>query len=335
MTTRTTASSASTNSAASATSTAPAAPDGSAAPAGPANPAARAAPAGPANPAAPASKKGKITYKRTTYISQAGMIAALYAAATLITLVLLQSLAWGPVQFRVSEAVTVVAALTPAAIPGLTVGCVLANLIAIAINGTGMLGLLDVVFGSLATCLGALWCWKMRERPAVALLGPVLANALIVPAYLPLMLQGMGYYTIPFTSIDLDGLYLPMYLFGLVATGAGEAIVMYVLGYPLLKALKRFNVVKPPVMVDENGKKVVAAAPAGGAEAASGAEVPVGAASAKGAAAAVATVATAAGGAEAASAQDEKIVGAAEGGAAAPGATGEVVAAGSTKGAPQ
>ena len=227
--------------------------------AGPATPDGLAAPTASAKSTAPTGKKGKVSYKRTSYITQAGMIAALYAAATLITLVLLQSLAWGPVQFRVSEAVTVVAALTPAAIPGLTIGCALANLIAIAINGTGMLGLLDVVFGSLATCLGALWCWKMRERPVVALLGPVLANAIIVPAYLPLMLQGMGYYTIPFTSIDLDGLYLPMYLFGLVATGAGEAIVLYVLGYPLLKALKRFNVVKPPVMVDENGKKVVAA----------------------------------------------------------------------------
>ena len=106
------------------------------------------------------------------------------------------------------------------------------------------LGLLDVVFGSLATFLGALWCWKMRERPKVALLGPVLANALIVPAYLPLMLQGLGFYTIPFTSIALDGAYLPMYLFGLVATGLGEALVMYVLGLPLFSALKRFNVAK-------------------------------------------------------------------------------------------
>ena len=78
----------------------------------------------------------------------------------------------------------------------------------------------------------------------MALLGPVLANALIVPAYLPLMLQGLGFYTIPFTSIALDGAYLPMYLFGLVATGLGEALVMYVLGLPLFSALKRFNVAK-------------------------------------------------------------------------------------------
>ena len=56
--------------------------------------------------------------KKTTYVAQAGMIAAVYAAATLITLLALQGLAWGPVQFRISEAVCVLAVLTPAAVPG-------------------------------------------------------------------------------------------------------------------------------------------------------------------------------------------------------------------------
>ena len=71
------------------------------------------------------------------------------------------------------------------------------------------------------------------------MLGPVLANALIVPAYLPLLLQGIGFYTIPFTSIALDGAYPAMYAFGLLATGIGEAVVMYVLGLPLARALSR------------------------------------------------------------------------------------------------
>ncbi|WP_303202615.1 QueT transporter family protein [Raoultibacter timonensis] len=184
--------------------------------------------------------------KKTSYVAQAGMIAAVYAAATLITMFLLQGLAWGPIQFRISEAVCVLAVLTPAAVPGLTIGCVIANLVSLAINGTGALGLLDVVFGSLATCVGALWCWKFRSRPKVALLGPVLANALIVPAYLPILLQGLGFYTIPFTDISLDGAYIPMYLFGVVATGIGEALVVYALGLPLLKALKRFDIADEP-----------------------------------------------------------------------------------------
>ncbi len=179
---------------------------------------------------------------RTTYVAEAGLIAAVYAACTLVALLLLQGLAWGPVQFRISEALTVLAVLTPAAVPGLTIGCVIANLAAMVINGTGALGLLDVVFGSAATLIGALWCRKFAENPKLAMLGPVLANAIIVPAYLPILLQGLGFYTIPFTTISLDGAYLPMYLFGLIATGIGEAAVIYILGTPLLAALRRAKV---------------------------------------------------------------------------------------------
>lgn len=172
-----------------------------------------------------------------TTIARVGVIAALYAALTLATILFLGGLAWGPIQFRISEAACVLALLTPEAIPGLALGCALANLANIVISGLGMLGMLDVVFGTLATAVGAWFTWRMRKRPVVALLGPVLANALIVPAYLPLLLQGLGYYTIPFTGISLDGAYLPMYLFGVVATGVGEAVVMYVLGLPLFRAL--------------------------------------------------------------------------------------------------
>lgn len=172
-----------------------------------------------------------------TTIARVGVIAALYASLTLATILFLGGLAWGPVQFRISEAACVLALLTPEAIPGLALGCAIANLANIVISGLGMLGMLDVVFGTLATFLGAWFTWHMRKRPVVALLGPVLANAIIVPAYLPLLLQGLGFYTIPFTDISLDGAYLPMYLFGLVATGLGEAVVMYVLGLPLFRAL--------------------------------------------------------------------------------------------------
>lgn len=176
---------------------------------------------------------------KPNYLARVGVIAAAYAACTLIALLFLGSLAWGPIQFRVSEALCVLALFTPAAIPGLTLGCVIANVMNIVISGTGMLGMLDVVFGSLATFAGALFTWKMRRHPLVALAGPVLANALIVPAYLPLLLQGVGFYTIPFTTISLDNSWLFMYLFGLVTTGVGEAVIMYVLGYPLARSLAK------------------------------------------------------------------------------------------------
>ena len=176
---------------------------------------------------------------KSNYLARVGVIAAAYAACTLIALLFLGSLAWGPIQFRVSEALCVLALFTPAAIPGLTLGCVIANVMNIVISGTGMLGMLDVVFGSLATFAGALFTWKMRRHPLVALAGPVLANALIVPAYLPLLLQGVGFYTIPFTTISLDNSWLFMYLFGLVTTGVGEAVIMYVLGYPWARSLAK------------------------------------------------------------------------------------------------
>ncbi len=176
---------------------------------------------------------------KSQYVAHVGVIAAVYAVCTLFALLFLGSLAWGPVQFRISEALCVLALFTPAAIPGLTLGCVIANVANIALSGTGMLGMLDVVFGSLATFAGALFTYKMRRRPLLALAGPVLANALIVPAYLPILLKATGFYTIPFTGISLDSSWPLMYLFGLVTTGAGEAVIIYVLGYPLARSLSR------------------------------------------------------------------------------------------------
>ena len=178
----------------------------------------------------------------TKTIAEAGVIAALYAALTLVSFTFLGGLAFGPVQLRVSEAVCVLALFTRNAIPGLTIGCVLANLIGIALFGSGALGLLDVIFGSLATFLGSWWCWRMRSKVGVALLGPVVANALIVSAYLPLILAALGFYTVPFTDISLVESYPLMYLFGVAAIGLGQAVVVYGLGLPLFTALRRTTV---------------------------------------------------------------------------------------------
>jgi len=178
--------------------------------------------------------------RKTTYIAQAGIIAAAYAAFTLLVLQMPSQLGWGPIQFRVSEAVTVLALITPAAIPGLTLGSLAANSFMVA--QIGPIALLDVVFGSLATLLGAMWSWRFRERRALALAGPVITNALIVPAYLPAMLAGLGFYQIPVMGLDLEGSWLAMYLFGVVTVGIGEAVVVYGLGWPLLAALERSGI---------------------------------------------------------------------------------------------
>ena len=178
---------------------------------------------------------------RTRHIAQAGVIAAVYAAFTLVAIQ--TPLGYGPVQLRVSEALTVVACLTPAAVPGLWAGTLLAN--AWMLSSMGALGLLDVVFGSLATVLGAMWTWRYRRRPVRALAGPVISNALIVPAYLPVMLAGVAgvdFYRLDVLGIDASGAWLAMYLFGVVTVGIGEAIVVYGLGLPLLAALRRLGV---------------------------------------------------------------------------------------------
>lgn len=185
----------------------------------------------------PLDKNSAARSTRTKYVVQAGIIAAVYAVATILAMVFLGNFAWGPIQFRISEALTVLAALSPSAIPGLTVGCLIANLF--NLSAAGALGILDVVFGSLATLLAAVWTWTFRSRPAVALLGPVITNAIIVPAYLPLILKGIGFYTIPFTTISMESGYIAMYLFGFASVAVGQAAVVYGLGFPLLAVLKR------------------------------------------------------------------------------------------------
>jgi hypothetical protein len=112
----------------------------------------------------------------------------------------------------------------------------------------GAVGLLDVVFGSLATLLGAAWTWRFRGRTALALAGPVIFNALIVPAYLPLMLGASGFTTIPVLGITLSSAWPVLYLAGVAGVGFGQAVVVYGLGWPLLATLRRMRL---PGLSDE------------------------------------------------------------------------------------
>ncbi len=179
------------------------------------------------------------TVKANRYVAQAGLIAAVYAVTTVLTLQFLQQFAWGPVQFRLSEAVTVLACFTPAAIPGLWLGAVIANLFMVA--QLGPIALWDVVFGSLGSLAGAAWTWRFRRNTAFALAGPVITNALIVPAYLPVLLKGVGFYEVPVLGLSAENHWLSMYAFGLVAVGIGQSVVVYGLGLPLLAALRRLG----------------------------------------------------------------------------------------------
>lgn len=170
---------------------------------------------------------------------QVRMTCALYAVASIICLFVLQKYSWAPVQVRLSESLCVVALFSAGAAPLLAMGCAVANVVGMLAFGLWPQGMLDVVFGSLATFLEALWCYRFRERTAKALFGFVLANALVVSAYLPFVTQGGGFYDMPLTGIVLGGSYLSKYAFGVVSVGVGEAISVYAIGLPLAHYLKR------------------------------------------------------------------------------------------------
>ncbi len=131
--------------------------------------------------------------KKVAFIAQAAMIAALYVVLTMV----FASFSFREIQVRVSEALTILPAFTPAAVPGLFIGCLLANLL-------GGAAVPDVIFGSLATLIGAFFTWKLRNKhPFLAPVPPILSNMLIIPfvlryAYgvpmaIPLMMLTVGF----------------------------------------------------------------------------------------------------------------------------------------------
>ena len=121
--------------------------------------------------------KAQTNRKHILYVCQAGIVAALYTVLTCVVGAF--DLANGAVQFRVSEALCVMPVFFPAAIPGLTVGCVISNLI----TSKGLWQ--DVVFGSLATLVGAFGAYLLRKAPAwLTTVSTILANALIIPPVL-------------------------------------------------------------------------------------------------------------------------------------------------------
>ena len=146
-------------------------------------------------------------------VAYGGVIAALYVVLTLLINAL--GLASGAIQVRISEDLTILPVFTAAAIPGVTLGCVLANVL------TGC-ALWDVVFGSLATLLGALGTRMLRNRPLLAWIPPVISNMIIVPVVLQKV------YGVPETFWYL-----------MATVGAGEVISCGVLGLLLYFALKR------------------------------------------------------------------------------------------------
>ena len=151
---------------------------------------------------------------KVLFIAQAAMIAAIYVVLTLLG----ASFSYGEVQVRISEALTILPVFTPAAIPGVFLGCLISNILGGCI-------LPDIIFGSLATLIGAVFTWMLRNRSKyLAPLPPIIANVIVVPFVLK-----YGY---------MVPLPIP---FMMLTVGIGEVISCGVLGLILYTALNKYK----------------------------------------------------------------------------------------------
>lgn len=161
---------------------------------------------------------------RIVFLVNSAMIAALYAGFTYFSAI--WGLAYGPVQLRISEALTILPILTPAAIPGLTIGCFIGNL-------GSPYGLVDILLGTLATALAAIFTRlarhiRIKNIPFLSPLAPVVFNALIIGT-------GITF----FTGTDAN---FTAFLIAAGWVGLSELIVCYALGLPLGLALEKNNI---------------------------------------------------------------------------------------------
>lgn len=152
---------------------------------------------------------------KTLFITQAAIIAALYVVLTMLANAL--GLANYAIQLRFSEALTILPFFIPAAIPGLFLGCLISNLLTGAI-------VWDVIFGSLATLLGAVGTYLLRKNKWLAPLPPIVANTIIVPFVLYYAYQIPG--SVPYFMLTV---------------GLGEVLSCGVLGMLLLFVLQKYR----------------------------------------------------------------------------------------------
>lgn len=183
--------------------------------------------------------------RNVQHLTQAAVIAAAYVVLTLP----FAQFAFGMIQFRLAEALTVLAALTPAAIPGLFIGCLLTNIL----YPSG-LGIIDIIFGSLATLIAAWSTWRLQHyfikrqnhpaavttvsnrsiktrkaewiRKIIVLLPAAVINAVVVGFYLPFLIPG----TVA-TPWVVAGFMLSIFI--------SECVVIYLIGLPMLLALRK------------------------------------------------------------------------------------------------
>lgn len=166
--------------------------------------------------------------KRVMFIAQGAMIAALYVVINYLEAAIFPGSTNMAVQFRVAEALCMLACLTPAAIPGLTIGCFIANFISIGVMP------IDLVIGTLASLLAAITMYALRNvklfgLPVLAALMPAIFNGILVGLEIEIFLIEGGFH---FGSFLLTA--------GSVALG--ELVVVFVLGLPLYHLLQHSRI---------------------------------------------------------------------------------------------
>lgn len=161
---------------------------------------------------------------KTHFIITGALIAAAYAGLTYLSNVF--GLAYGPIQLRVSEVLTILPVFTPAAIPGLAVGCFIANI--------GSFNAVDLVFGTFATVAAAILTYflrniKFKGLPLLAMLPPVLVNAVVIGFEIACFFLPEGY---SFWGFIISGFQV----------GLGQLIVCYVFGIPFYLVVKKYRI---------------------------------------------------------------------------------------------
>lgn len=152
--------------------------------------------------------------KKVSYLTQAAMIAAIYVVLTVV----FAPISFGEIQVRIAEMLTILPIFTPAAIPGLFIGCLIGNIMGGAI-------LPDIICGSIATLIGAAGTYMLREHhKIVAVLPPIFVNTLIVPFVLRYAYSIV--LPIPFLALTV---------------GIGEIISCGILGIVLATVLKKYS----------------------------------------------------------------------------------------------
>ncbi len=160
---------------------------------------------------------------KTKFIVKSAFIAALYAVLTIA----LGPISFGNlgIEFRISEALTILPIFTFSAVPGLFCGCIIANLVGMAFSGLGMV---DVVFGSLATLIAAVLSYFLRKItikgfPLLSYLPPILSNAIIIGLELKIILPEV----------------FPSFSFAFAIIGLGELGAVFVFGTPLYFLIRK------------------------------------------------------------------------------------------------